>query len=121
MTALLGYARGVGVGADVTTSVSASARRCENCGRALARDSHPTRKTCGKRCRQKLSRKRVKVSRKVSRGAVVARHVLSDSAKRRALDHVEAVPEPVPMDSPSKRVFVVGKVVANGVKEVRIA
>jgi hypothetical protein len=85
-------------------------RRCAHCRRRLAKAKRVDAITCSKSCRQKRARAKTLVSSKVSRRAVVARHVLSDSARARATPFPDAVPSHVPTETPSKRVTSIGRV-----------
>jgi hypothetical protein len=98
---------------SASISVAPATRTCASCGRRLAKSSHPTRRTCSKRCRQKLSRANTKVSRKVSHDRVVARHVLTAAARSRIGLEVETTHAPAPTETSApqqRRGFVSGRI-----------
>lgn len=118
MTALPAQLELVPYESSASISVAPAPRTCEQCGRRLAKSSRPDRRTCSKRCRQKLSRANTKVSRKVSRGRVETRHVLTAAARSRVGLDAETLDAPLSTETParSRRAFVSGRLCGKGVR-----
>jgi hypothetical protein len=68
-------------------AATAAPRLCECCNRRMPRSKRSDARTCSKRCRQRKSRALIKQG-KASRSTRAARHLLTPSARRRALEGV---------------------------------